>query len=140
MIRTYQELITLPTFTERYKYLKLNGQVGIATFGHQRWLNQIFYHCDEWLSFKDDIIIRDKGRDLALDGFEINEPIYIHHLNPITYDDVLNRRPTVFDPNNVVCTKFSTHNAIHYGNENLFLVSAQVDRGRTQNDTCPWKR
>lgn len=136
-MKTYSELIQIPTFEERYHYLRLFGSVGEETFGFKRWLNQEFYHSSEWLKFRDKIIIRDGGCDLAVDGFEIYGSIIIHHLNPITYDDILNRNPCVFDPDNVVCTKLSTHNAIHYGDETL-LPKIQVER--TRNDTCPWRR
>lgn len=136
-MRTYNELIQIPTFEERYRYLRLFGSVGEETFGFKRWLNQNFYHSDEWQRFRDKIIIRDGGCDLAVDGFEIYGSIIIHHLNPITYNDILNRNPCVFDPNNVVCTKLSTHNAIHYGDETL-LPKIPVER--TRNDTCPWRR
>ena len=136
MIRTYTELIQIPTFEERYRYLQLHGTIGEETFGFKRWLNQEFYHSDEWLRFRDKIIIRDGGCDLAVEGFEIFSSIIIHHLNPITYEDILDRNSCVFDMNNVVCTKFSTHNAIHYGDENL-LTKPPVERRR--NDTCPWR-
>ncbi len=136
MIKTYSELITLPTFEERYRYLKLSGAVGKDTFGFKRWLNQEFYHSDEWLRFRNKIVIRDNGCDLAFQGFEINESVLIHHLNPITYEDILNRNPCIFDPDNVVCTKLSTHNAIHYGSEGLLINRPVV---REKNDTCPWK-
>lgn len=137
MIKTYSELITIPTFEERYHYLKLPGTVGEETFGHRRWLNQKFYHSDEWLRFRNKIIIRDCGCDLAVQGFEINEQVLIHHLNPITYEDLLNRASCIFDPDNVVCTRLSTHNAIHYGDETL-LAGQPI--ARTSNDTCPWKQ
>lgn len=136
-MKTYNELIHIPTFEERYRYLRLSGSVGEETFGFRRWLNQEFYHSDEWKRFRDKIIIRDGGCDLAVDGFEIYSSIIIHHLNPITYDDILNRNPCVFDPNNVVCTKLSTHNAIHYGDE-ILLPKTPVER--IKNDTCPWRR
>lgn len=136
-MKTYNELIRIPTFEERYRYLRLSGSVGEETFGFKRWLNQEFYHSDEWKRFRDKIIIRDGGCDLAVDGFEIYSSIIIHHLNPITYDDILNRNPCVFDPNNVVCTKLSTHNAIHYGDE-ILLPQTPVER--IKNDTCPWRR
>lgn len=135
-MKTYSELIQIPSFQERFLYLKLSGAVGQETFGFRRWLNQVFYHSRDWLGFRDRIILRDAGCDLAVKGFEIYEPILIHHLNPITYDDILNRNPCVFDPNNVVCTKLSTHNAIHYGDESL-LTQCPVDRAK--NDTCPWR-
>lgn len=136
-MKTYSELIRIPTFEKRYHYLRLFGSVGEETFGFKRWLNQEFYHSDKWQRFRDRIIIRDGGCDLAVDGFEIYGSIIIHHLNPITYDDILNQNPCIFDPNNVVCTKLSTHNAIHYGDETL-LPKPPVER--TINDTCPWRR
>lgn len=136
MIRTYTELITLPTFEERYRYLKLSGTVGKDTFGFKRWTNQEFYRSADWLRFRDRIILRDAGCDLAVEGFEIYGSVIIHHLNPITYEDLMGRKPCVFDPNNVVCTKLSTHNAIHYGDETL-LLGSPIERAK--NDTCPWK-
>lgn len=136
MIRTYSELITIPTFEERYKYLRLVGIVGEETFGFKRWLNQEFYHSDAWLRFRDKIIIRDNGCDLAFEGYDIYGSILIHHLNPISYEDILNHNPCVFDPENVVSTKLSTHNAIHYGDESL-LMKPLVERAK--NDTCPWR-
>ncbi len=136
MIKTYSELIEIPTFEKRYHYLKLSGTVGEDTFGFKRWINQEFYHSSEWLKFRDRIILRDAGCDLAAEGFEIYGSIIIHHINPITYEDILNQNPCIFDPNNAVCTRLSTHNAIHYGNE-MFLTVTPVERSR--NDTCPWK-
>lgn len=139
MKRTYSELILLPTFEERYLYLKLDGKVAEETFGFRRWLNQKFYHSDAWRNFRDRIIVRDQFCDLAMPGFDIPEhtPIYIHHLNPITYEDIVNRNPCIFDPENAVCTIFNTHTAIHYGDESQ-LPFMMVER--TKNDTCPWKR
>lgn len=136
MIKSYSELIKIPTFEERYQYLRLLGSVGEETFGFKRWLNQEFYHSREWVRFRDEIIIRDKGCDLAVDGFEIYGSIIIHHIVPITYEDIINNNPCVFDWNNVVCTKHSTHNAIHYGDEHL-IIKTPVER--KQNDTCPWR-
>jgi len=137
MRKTYRELIRIPTFEDRYKYLKLSGTIGEETFGFRRWLNQELYHSSEWQRFRDEIIVRDGGCDLAVDGFEIYGSIIIHHINPISYDDILNRNSEVFNPDNVICTKLSTHNAIHYGNENLLL---NIPIERTRNDTCPWRR
>ena len=136
MNRTYSELITIPTFEERYKYLKLDGVVGKETFGFDRYINQILYHSDEWKSFRGDIIIRDNGCDLACEGFDIHGRILIHHIDPITVVDISNRHPKVFDPNNVICVSHNTHQAIHYGDENL-LILAPIER--TKNDTCPWR-
>ena len=136
-IRTYSELITIPTFEERFEYLKLNGLVGLETFGHDRYLNQILYNSPEWRRFRPEIIVRDNGCDLACDGYEIFGKILIHHINPITAQDILNRNPKVFDPENVITTVHNTHNAIHYGDENL-LITEPIKRSR--NDTCPWKK
>lgn len=135
--RTYSDLISLPTFLERYRYLRLGGNVGLETFGHNRYLNQILYTSDRWRSFRDKIIIRDNGCDLGMEGFEIYDRILVHHINPITVEDVLNENQKVFDPDNVICTSHNTHQAIHYGDENL-LITEPVERFR--NDTCPWKR
>lgn len=136
-IRTYSELITIPTFEERFEYLKLNGSVGLETFGHDRYLNQILYNSPEWRRFRPEIIVRDNGCDLACEGYEIFGKILIHHINPITAKDILNRNPKVFDPENVITTVHNTHNAIHYGDENL-LITAPIERSR--NDTCPWRK
>lgn len=136
IIRTYSELIKFTTFEERYLYLKLDGKVGEETFGFRRWVNQKFYHSDEWLSFRDTIIIRDNGCDLGVFGFDIFGSILIHHLTPITYEDIINQNPMVFDPENVISTKLSTHNAIHYGDKDL-LIGLPIER--TKNDTCPWR-
>lgn len=137
LIRTYSELITIPTFEERFEYLKLNGSVGLETFGHDRYLNQILYNSPEWRRFRPEIIVRDNGCDLACEGYEIFGKILIHHINPITAQDILNRNPKVFDPENVITTVHNTHNAIHYGDENL-LITAPIERSR--NDTCPWRK
>lgn len=136
-IKTYSELITLPTFEERFRYLKLDGVIGKETFGFKRYINQEFYHSYEWLSFRDSIIIRDVGCDLGVQGYDINGSILIHHINPITYEDIINRNRCIFDPENVICTKLKTHNAIHYGDDSI-LISAPVER--SQNDTCPWRK
>lgn len=137
MIKTYSELIAFPTYEERFRYLQLKGAVGKDTFGYDRYLNQILYSSQEWKRFRDKIIIRDNGCDLACEGYNIHGRILVHHINPIRVDDVVNRNPIVFDPENVVCVTHNTHNAIHYGDESL-LVLAPVER--TKNDTCPWKR
>ena len=137
MIKTYSELIAFPTYEERFRYLQLEGAVGKDTFGYDRYLNQILYNSQEWKRFRDKIIIRDNGCDLACEGYDIHGRILVHHINPIRVDDVVNRNPIVFDPENVVCVTHNTHNAIHYGDESL-LILAPVER--TKNDTCPWKR
>lgn len=136
-IRTYSELILLPTFEERYRYLKLEGSVGIATFGFDRYLNQTLYRSPEWKRFRREIIIRDNGCDLAMEDYDIYGRILIHHIDPLTPDDVVRRDPKIFDPENVICVSHNTHNAIHYGDEELLITEPIV---RTQNDTCPWKR
>lgn len=137
--RSYSEMIRLSTFEERFAYLKCNGSVGKDTFGYWRRLNQLLYTSQEWKQFKKRIIIRDGGCDLAMVGFEIcaEEPIYIHHINPLTIDDVRDLSPAIFDPDNVVCTRFHTHNAIHYGDVNQLILAPNE---RTPNDTCPWRR
>ena len=136
-IRCYSELITIPTFIDRFRYLKLGGQVGVVTFGHDRILNQVLYGSIDWKRFRRDIIIRDNGCDLGCEGHEIYGRALVHHINPVTIEDVLRRDPKVFDPENVITTILNTHNAIHYGDEDL-LFTAPIER--TQNDTCPWKR
>lgn len=136
MSKCYSELIALPTFIERYRYLKLNGVVGEDTFGFKRWLNQVLYASSDWKSFRREIARRDNGCDLAVQGFEIYGPVIIHHIVPITYEDVLNRSKCLLDPENVILTQLGTHNAIHYGDESLLNI-APVER--TPNDTCPWK-
>lgn len=135
-IRTYSELITIPTFEERYNYLKLNGIVGKETFGYDRYLNQLLYRSSDWRSFRDRIIIRDNGCDLACEGFELQSRIIIHHIDPITVEDIINKHPKVFDPENVVSTSHNTHLAIHYGDKNLISIGPI---NRYKNDTCPWK-
>ena len=137
MNRSYSELITIPTYEDRFHYLQLNGAVGKDTFGHDRYLNQILYNSKEWKRFRDEIIIRDNGCDLAFEGYDIHGRILVHHINPVTVDDVVNRNPIVFDPENVICVTHNTHNAIHYGDESL-LITAPVER--TKHDTCPWKK
>lgn len=135
-IKTYSELIELPTFEERFEYLQLKGIVGQETFGFDRYLNQILYNSKEWKHLRNEIIVRDNGCDLALEGFEIHGRILIHHINPITIDDVIKRREMVFDPENLICVTHNTHNAIHYGDKSL-LITGPIER--RVNDTCPWK-
>lgn len=137
IIRTYSELIKLPTFEERFRYLKLDGKVGETTFGFQRFVNQQLYHSSDWMAFRDEVIIRDNGCDLGVTGHDIFGSVLIHHLNPITYEDIINRAPCIFDMDNVICTQLITHNAIHYGDESLII---QIPVQRSRNDTCPWKK
>ena len=134
--KRYSELITIPTYEERFKYLQLKGAVGNDTFGYDRYLNQILYNSPEWKRLRNQIIIRDNGRDLGCEGYEIYGRILIHHMNPITVEDIVSRDPIVFDPENLICVSHNTHNAIHYGDESL-LILAPVER--TKNDTCPWR-
>ena len=137
MIRTYSELIKLPTFKERYDYLQLKGKVGAETFGFDRYLNQKFYRSPEWKKVRDIVIIRDKGCDLAMDDYEIYGRIIIHHMNPVELNDILQHSMTVLDPDQLICTSISTHNAIHYGEESLRSKEPVV---RKPNDTCPWRK
>lgn len=135
-IRSYSELITLPTFEERYRYLKLSGRVCEETFGFDRYLNQAFYRSPEWKRIRDKVIIRDCGCDLAIEGREIFGHAIIHHMNPISVSDIQHRSDFLLDPEYLICTTPGTHQAIHYGDESLLLI-APVPRRR--NDTCPWK-
>lgn len=137
-LRTYSELITLRTFEERYGYLKLGGRVGEETFGFDRYLNQIFYKSPEWKSVRDFVIVRDHGCDLACPDREIlGSRILVHHMNPISVDDILSRSQFLLDPEYLITTVKNTHDAIHYGDENL-LFTGPIER--TKNDTCPWRR
>ena len=135
-IRTYSELITIPTFIERYRYLKLGGSVGKETFGFDRYLNQTLYRSPEWKRFRRDMILRDNGMDLACDEYEIVGKVLVHHIDPLTIQDVIRRDSKIFDPENAVCVSMNTHNAIHYGDESLLMIEPVV---RTKNDTCPWR-
>ena len=135
-IKTYSELITIPTFEERFEYLQLKGSVGKDTFGYDRHLNQVLYRSPEWKRLRNQIIIRDCGCDLACEGYDIHSKVLIHHLNPITVEDVLARSRKVFDPDNLVCVSHNTHNAIHYGDVDLLATGPII---RTKNDTCPWR-
>lgn len=137
-IKTYSELITLPTFEERYEYLRLDGTVCEETFGFDRYLNQEFYQRSrEWKRIRDFVIIRDQGCDLGIEGREIQGKILVHHMNPITKDDLLKGSKFLLDPEYLICTLKSTHDAIHYGDENL-LMKGPVQR--TLYDTCPWRK
>ena len=135
-IRTYSELITLPTFEERYKYLQLSGFVGEETFGFDRYLNQNFYRSQEWKRIRDLVIIRDNGCDLGIEDREIFGKIIIHHMNPINIKDIRDVSDYLLNPEYLICTTHQTHNAIHYGDDNL-LVKGPIER--SPNDTCLWK-
>lgn len=136
MIRTYTELSKLRTFRERYEYLRLSGEVGKETFGFDRYLNQIFYKSKEWEQIRNTVIIRDNGCDLGIDGYEIRGKILIHHMNPITAEDIVKRNDILLNPEYLITTVLSTHNAIHYGDESLLALQPTE---RTMYDTCPWK-
>lgn len=136
-IRTYSELITLPTFEDRYEYLKLNGKIGEETFGFDRYINQQLYQrSQKWKSVRDKVIIRDNGCDLSMEGYEIWGKIIIHHMNPITIEDIERESDFVFNQEYLISTSLNTHNAIHYGDKNL-LIKAPIER--TKYDTCPWR-
>ena len=136
-IRTYEELSKLKTFEERYEYLKLDGLVGEETFGFDRYLNQKFYKYDpDWKKVRDEVIFRDNGCDLGIEGREINGLILVHHMNPITKDDILDRSEYLLNPNYLITTIKSTHDAIHYGSSDLLMKDPVV---RSKNDTCPWR-
>ena len=136
-IKRYSELILLPTFEERYKYLQLNGVIGDETFGFDRYINQMFYRSQEWRQVRDYVIVRDNGCDLGIEGHEIRGKILIHHMNPIGIKDIQQVNKFLLDPEYLITTMLSTHNAIHYGDESL-LVKDPIERSK--NDTCPWKR
>lgn len=137
MIRTYSELSQLASFKERFAYLQLNGAVGSETFGFDRWLNQKFYRSREWKLLRDEIIIRDNGCDLGIEGFEIRGRIYIHHMNPILQKDILDQTDPLLNPDFLICCTHETHNAIHYGDDSF--ISSLEPVVRTRNDTCPWR-
>lgn len=136
-IKTYSELVKLSSFKERYNYLKLNGAVGKETFGFDRFINQNFYRSSKWKKIRDYVIIRDNGCDLGMDGYMIYGKIIIHHMNPISINDIMENSELLIDPEYLISTVHATHNAIHYGDEN-FIMSFPMER--TKHDTCPWKR
>lgn len=137
--KRYSELIKIPTYIGRYEYLRVPGIVGENTFGFDRWLNQKFYHDKIWKRTKRNIIARDLGCDMAFDGYEIYGHIYIHHINPITFEDIANQNlSALLDPDFLVCVSYTTHQAIHYGDASLLSVH-EVPIERRPNDTCLWK-
>ena len=137
-IKTYSELIKLSSFEDRYRYLKLSGRIGEDTFGFDRYLNQIFYRSQKWKSVRDFVIIRDNGCDLGIDGYEINsQNVIIHHINPISLEDIEKRTDILLNPEYLITTTHKTHNAIHYGDKDL-LVTGPIERSK--NDTCPWRK
>lgn len=135
-MKTYSELILLPTFAERFQYLKLKGAVGKETFGKSRYLNQLLYRSPEWKRARRDVIIRDGGCDLGVADCPIDGRVYIHHMNPITEDDILNRNPKIFDPNNLISVSFRTHQAIHYGSDEMMKELKFTERA--PGDTKLW--
>lgn len=138
IIRTYSELSRLRTFEERYEYLRLDGQVGKDTFGFDRIFNQRFYTSKEWRELRDFVIVRDNGCDLGMEGHDIyGQKIIIHHMNPITIDDIVKPSDYLMNPEYLITTIHNTHNAIHYGDTELLIVAPIV---RTKHDTCPWKK
>ena len=135
--KCYTELSKLTTFNERFNYLKLDGIVGEETFGYDRILNQLLYKSKKWRKVRDEVLIRDNGGDLGLEDYPINGRAIIHHMNPITVEDVLNDKSEIFDPEYLITVSNSTHNAIHFSNENN-LQKDPIER--TQNDTCLWRK
>ena len=137
-IRTYTELSEIDSFIERYRYLKLSGKVGEDTFGFDRYLNQVFYKSPEYRSIRNKVIVRDCGCDLGVDGFEIYGKVIVHHMNPISKTDILERSDFALNPDYMICVSHDTHNAIHYGDESLLPIFEMVER--RPNDQAPWKR
>lgn len=137
MIRTYDELITLDTFDERYAYLRLVGVVGESTFGGHRHLNQALYHSKEWADVRNFVILRDNACDLGISDREISGRIIIHHMNPLSLDDMFSYSKLLLDPAFLICTSHDTHNAIHYGDASLLRETEFVER--KPNDQVPWR-
>lgn len=136
MIRTYNELIQIDSYKERFEYLKLDGIVGASTFGSRRYLNQAFYRSEEWKRIRDYVITRDLGRDLGIVGYDIAGLIHVHHMNPVMVKDVISHSSDILNPDYLITTSYQTHKAIHYGNEDMLILDPVI---RTPNDTCPWK-
>lgn len=138
MTKTYSEMLKMDSYIDRLKYLAIKGRVGEATFGGRRSLNQTLYTSHEWRRVKREIIVRDNGCDLALSGLIIFGPVFVHHINPITEDDIRNRSYKIFDPDNLVCCSFKTHQMIHFGTM-VDKEEPPIVLERAPNDTCPWK-
>ena len=136
-IRTYHDLIQIPSFLERYEYLKIGGVVGETTFGYERYLNQMLYSSRKWKDARNRVLIRDDGCDMGLADYPIGEKIYVHHMNPITPEMVEENDPVLFEPEFLSCVSYQTHNAIHYGDKSLL---PQEPIQREPNDTCPWRK
>lgn len=137
VVRTYSELILLPTLEERFEYLKLDGKVGEELFGYARYLNQVFYHSERWKDAKSEVILRDGGYDLGVRGWKIIGNIYVHHMNPVTLEQLKADDPCLYDPENLISCSFKTHQAITYGSKALIPQPLII---RRPNDTCPWKK
>lgn len=137
MSKSYSELMKLKTFKERFNYLAEGSGVGDVTFGSERYLNQALYHSERWKAARNAVIVRDNACDLGVEGMPIGTAVQIHHINPITKDDIINRSSNLFDPENLICTSAETHKAIHYGNENC--IRKETPTVRTKNDTIPWR-
>ena len=135
-IRTYKELLSFNSFEERVKYLQLNGEVGVETFGFDRYINQQFYRSNEWKRIRDMVILRDNGCDLGVEGYDIYGKIIIHHMNPVLPKDIETKSDLLLNPNYLISTTHETHNAIHYGDISL-LNKTPIERSK--NDTCPWR-
>lgn len=136
-LRRYSELVQLKAYDERFRYLKMSAQVGQSTFGFERYLNQSFYKSREWQDIRHEVIIRDNGCDLGVEGYDIFDKILIHHMNPITQIDILERNPDILNPEFLICVNHRTHNALHFGDETI-LKDVIIER--TPWDTCPWKK
>lgn len=134
-IKCYRELSRLETFKERYEYLKLVGEVGAETFGRDRFLNQALYHSSKWAKVRREVIIRDGGYDLGIEGFEITSKLLIHHMNPITIEDIEDENELIFDPEYLITVSMETHNAIHYGDERQLPRLSSI---RFPGDTKLW--
>lgn len=135
-IKSYSEMLQFDSLVDRYRYLKLNGELGSSTFGFDRYLNQQFYKLKEWKLVRAKVIVRDLGCDLGIEGLEIVGPVIIHHMNPISIDDVKNKNPILLDPEYLISTQLNTHNAIHYGDESLLISEIPIER--SPNDTKLW--
>jgi hypothetical protein len=135
MIRTYSDLNSLDTFEDRYNYLRLNGEVGRETFGFDRYLNQNFYQSSDWKRARRAVIIRDASCDLGIPGHEINSGLIVHHMNPMTSEDIIHGESWIFDPEFLICVTERTHNAIHYGDESLLRIRFNE---RKPKDTKLW--
>ena len=136
MIRRYSEMIRFDSFLDRYNYLQLRGKVGLDTFGLDRYLNQTLYRSSRWRRTRDKVILRDNGCDLGYEGFDIYDKIIVHHMNPLSIEDIEDDVDEIYDPEFLICCSFNTHNAIHYGDERLL---PQLPIERSPGDTCPWK-